>query len=55
MVIYKNINVAVGQSNSHRIELKGSSMREKTKQNGPADEPSLGRASGSFAKTPLQS
>ena len=27
--------------NAHRIELKGTSMREKSKQNGPAEEPSL--------------
>ena len=29
--------------NAHRIELKGTSMREKSKQNGPEEEPSLSR------------
>lgn len=38
--------------NAHRIELKGSPMREKTKQNGPTEEPSLGRPTGSLEKAP---
>ena len=41
--------------NAHRIELKGTSMREKSKQNGPAEEPSLGRPTGSLDKAPQQS
>ena len=41
--------------NAHRIELKGTSMREKSKQNGPAEEPSLGRPTGSLDKALQQS
>ena len=36
--------------NAHRIELKGTSMREKSKQNGPAEEPSLSRPTGSSTR-----